>query len=66
MGNVMPKRKGRGVAENFTPQRRNWKDDRRQLLAEQIIQHDEDLAKMGKDNAKHDPLWPEFQYPRRT
>ncbi len=65
MGYVMPKRKGRGVAENFTPQRRNWKDDRRQLLAEKIIQHDEDLAKIKRDNEGFDPLYPEDQYKRR-
>ncbi len=65
MDYVIPERKGMGGSNEFFVRPKTSRDDRRQLLAEKIIQHDEDLAKIKRDNEGKDPLWPEDQYERR-
>ncbi len=62
MGYVMPRRRGKGASNEWNRQGISWKEDYRELMKEQDRQHDADLAEMDKDNATHDPLWPEEQY----
>lgn len=62
MGYVLPRRRGRAVANEWMKGSTDWKEDRRQLLVEQDRQHDEDLEEMDRDNEGKNPLWPEDQY----